>query len=92
MVVRFLAFFTAQRHNRRFNGLIADTDRILSNRACHYPIYNRFDLLCARVVADYNQFADHIQFDYGVEYANRRAFIRAEEALQIRVRQDDRPC
>src|SRR6218665_222189 len=65
------------------HGLVADAHRILRDCAGHHAGPDRILLLLARVVADDHQLALHL-FD-AVDLAHGRAFIGAEDALQIRV-------
>ncbi len=68
------------------DALVADTDRVLGDGAGFGAAADGVHLLLARVVADHDQLAGHVQFLHGIQHTDDRAFIGAEVTLQIGVR------
>src|SRR2546430_9556641 len=73
----------------RLDALVADADRILRDRAGLYAAADRVLLLLPGVIADDDDLAFFVELLHGVEHADDRALVGAEEAFEIRVRLDD---
>src|SRR5207247_707947 len=69
----------------RLDGLEADADRVLGDRACFGPGSDRVHLLLARVVTDDYDLAHLVRLLHAVEHADRRSLVRAEDAFVVRV-------
>ena len=72
-----------------FDALVANADRVLGDRAGFGAGADGIHLLLTGVVTDDHDLAFHAQFLDGVQHADDRAFVGAEEALQVRVSLDD---
>src|SRR6266851_8677265 len=67
------------------DALVADADRVLRNRTGLDATSHCVSLLLARVVADDDELAALVELFDRVQDADDRAFISAEEALQVRM-------
>src|SRR6267378_934298 len=76
--------------HRGLDALEADADRVLCDRARLGPGADRVHLLLTRVIADDRDLAGLVRFLHAVEHADRRTLVRAEDALEVRVRLKDR--
>src|SRR5437879_6855560 len=77
------------RLERRLDALEADADRVLRDRPGLGAAADRVQLLLARVVADHDDLAGLARFLHAVQHADRGALVRAEHALEVRVRLQD---
>src|SRR5438093_7156716 len=64
----------------RLDALVADADRILRDRAGLYAAADRVLLLLPGVIADDDDLAFFVELLHGVEHADDRALVGAEEA------------
>src|SRR5207302_8829638 len=74
----------------RLDRLESDADRILGDRAGLVAAADRVHLLLAGVVPDDHDLARLTRFLHAVEHADGRTLVRAEDALEVRVRLQDR--
>src|SRR5437588_8003309 len=74
----------------RLDRLEPDADRILGDRAGLVAAADRVHLLLAGVVPDDHDLARLTRFLHAVEHADGRTLVRAEDALEVRVRLQDR--
>src|SRR5215217_3009079 len=68
--------------------LVANVDRVLGDSARHETLLNRLLLLLAGIVADDDDFPVHLPGS--VDHADRRTFVGAEDALELRIGLENR--
>src|SRR5205823_1834040 len=74
----------------RLDRLEPDADRVLGDRAGLVAAANRVHLLLAGVIPDDHDLARLTRFLHAVEHADGRTLVRPEDALEVRVRLQDR--
>src|SRR5258708_14389912 len=78
--------------DRGFDALEADADRVLGDRAGLGAGADRVHLLLTGVIAAHTNLAGPPRFLHALHHSDGRALVRAQDALQVRVRLQDRLC
>src|SRR5690625_1728916 len=71
--------------------LVAHVHRVLGDRPGHHPAPDRVDLRLAGVEAHDRDLAGHVELVDGVDHADRRALVGAEDPGEVGVGADDGP-
>src|SRR6266540_239961 len=72
-----------------FHTFVTNADRVLGDGARFRAGANCVQLLLARIITNHDQLSFHTQFLHAIQHADDRAFVGAEEALQVRVSLDN---